>query len=110
MFRKSCHLSAELGHKAYWAIKMLNFDLKVAGKKRALQLCELDELRLEAYESPRIYKERTKKWHDKHILKKRFEEDEKVLLFNSTMKLFPGKLRSRWLRSFQVTEVRPHGA
>ena len=58
---------------------MLNFYLKVADEKGTLQLCELDELRLEAYESSRIYKERTKKWHDKHILKKGFEEGDMVL-------------------------------
>ena len=69
---------------------MLNFDLKVAGEKRALQLHELHKLRLEAYESSHIYKERTKKLRDKHILKKRFEEGDMILLFNSQLKLFKG--------------------
>jgi len=55
-------------HKAYWAINTLNFDLKIAEEWRFLHLTELDELRLEAYDSPQIYKERTKKLHDEHII------------------------------------------
>jgi len=82
----------------------------VAGEKRLLQLSELNELRLEAYESSRIYKERANKWHDKHLIKKRFEEGDMVLLFNSRLKLFPGKLRSQWSGSFQVAKVLPNGA
>jgi len=69
----------------------------------------LDELRLEAYELFRIYKERAKKWHDKHLIKKRFAEGDMVLLFNSKLKLFPGKLRSRWLGPFQMAKVLPNG-
>jgi len=99
-----------LEHKAYWAIKTLNFDLQAAGEKRLLQLSELDELRLEAYENSRVYKERTKKWHNKHLVKKRFEEGDMVLLFNSRLKLFLGKLHSRWSRPFQVTEALANGA
>ncbi|KAJ9128500.1 hypothetical protein P3X46_034947, partial [Hevea brasiliensis] len=99
-----------LEHKAYWAIRAINFDLQAAGHKRLLQLDELEELRLDAYENARIYKERTKKWHDKHIKKKDFKEGDLVLLFNSRLKFFPGKLKSRWSGPFKVVKVFPHGA
>jgi len=79
-------------HKAYWAINTLSFNLKVAGEQKFLQLNELDELRLAAYESSRNYKERTKKWRDKYIMKKRFDKGDIVLLFNLRLRLFPGKL------------------
>ena len=71
-------------------------DIKVACEKRLLQLSELEEFRNEAYENARIYKEKTKAWHDKHIVKKEFEPSQLVLLFNSRLKLFSGKLKSRF--------------
>jgi hypothetical protein len=55
----------ELEHKAYWAIKKFNFDMKQAGDKRKLQLNELEELRHDAYENAKLYKERTKAYHDR---------------------------------------------
>ena len=88
---------------------MLNIDSKVAGEKQMLQLSELDEFHNEAYENARIYKEKTKAWHDKHIIRKEFEAGQRVLLFNFRLKLFPGKLRSRWSEPFTVTQVFPHG-
>ena len=84
-------------------------DSTLAGEKRLLQLSELDEFRNESYENARIYKEKTKAWHDKHIAKKEFEAGQQVLLFNSGLKLFPGKLKSRGSGPFTVTEVFPHG-
>ena len=80
------------------------------GIHRRLQLSELEELRNEAYESSRIYKEKTKAFHDKHILRKSFAIGDKVLLYNSRLHLFPGKLRSRWDGPFIVHNVYPHGA
>ena len=100
----------EIEHKAYWAIKTLNLSYTAIGEKRILDINELEELRLDAYENARIYKERTKKWHDKRISRKEFNEGDVVLLFNSRLKLFPEKLCSRWSGPFKVTKVFPSGA
>ena len=110
IYGKSCHLPIELEHKAYWATRALNFDLIKAGKKRLLQLNELDELRMNAYENVRLYKDRTKLWHKKHLVKGDFHEGEVVLLYNSRLRLFLGKLKSRWSGPFKVVKVYPYGA
>ncbi|KAK9678174.1 hypothetical protein RND81_11G193400 [Saponaria officinalis] len=75
-----------------------------------MQLNELDEFRLHAYDSARMYKERTKKWHDRHLLHKDFKVGDKVLLFNSRLRLFSGKLKSRWSGPFTVIAVNKFGS
>ncbi|KAG7527881.1 Ribonuclease H-like superfamily [Arabidopsis thaliana x Arabidopsis arenosa] len=95
LYGKSCHLPVEVEYKAIWATKLLNLDIKEAQEKRSVDLHELEEIRLEAYESSKVYKERTKAFHDKKISPKDFKAGDQVLLFNSRLKLFPGKLKSR---------------
>ena len=73
-------------------IKHFNFNLKFTGEKRMLQLNGLEEIRWDAYESSKIYKERMKWWHDRFINHHEFQEGDLVMLFNSHLKFFPGKL------------------
>ncbi|XP_023747716.1 uncharacterized protein LOC111895902 [Lactuca sativa] len=110
VFGKPCHLPVELDHRAFWAVKQCNFNIDEAGKHRKLQLQELEELRNDSYENLRIYKEKTKLFHDKSITRKHFEPGHRVLLYHSRLKLFPGKLRSRWIGPFVVLKVFEHGA
>nr|GFA23976.1 reverse transcriptase domain-containing protein [Tanacetum cinerariifolium] len=109
VYGKSCHLPIELEHRAYWALKHVNFDLKTAGDHRKLQLNELSELRDQAYENSMIYKERTKKLHDSKIKNRIFNVSDQVLRFNSRLKIFSGKLKTRWSGPFTITRVFPYG-
>ncbi|XP_031276919.1 uncharacterized protein LOC116135362 [Pistacia vera] len=83
---------------------------EITNEQRTLQLQELEEIYNDAYKSSRIYKEKTKAFHDQLISRKKISIGQKVLLYHSRLKLFPGKLHSRWVGPFIVTNVFPHGA
>ena len=71
---------------------------------------ELKELRNEVYDNAKIDKEKTKKWHDQKIMRREFKAGEQVLLYNSWLKLFPGKLKSRWSGPYTVVTSIPFRA
>lgn len=109
VFGKACHLPVVLDHKAYWATYMLNFDMKLVGKQKILQLNELDEFRMGVFENAKLYKEKTERWHDWPMKEKDFEVGQQVLMRNSRLTLFPRKLRVRWSCPFAVVAVYPYG-
>ncbi|XP_009591469.1 uncharacterized protein [Nicotiana tomentosiformis] len=109
VFGKACYSPVELEHKALWALRQLNLDIEKAGTSRVTELHELDEFRYQAFESTRLYKGRMKMMHDKNIIERNFKPGYMVLLYNSRLRLFPSKLKSRWPGPFRVVETHPTG-
>ena len=109
VYGKPCHLPVELEHKARWEIREMNLDETSSGRQRLIDLKELDEIRMNAYDNAKLYKEKTKKWHDKAIIRREFKVGDQVLLFNSRHKFFPGKLKSNWSGPYDVVQVFPYG-
>nr|GEZ68551.1 reverse transcriptase domain-containing protein [Tanacetum cinerariifolium] len=107
--RKGLSFTTRTRTQSILALKHANFYLKTAGNHRKLQLNELSELRDQAYENSLIYKERLKKLHDAKIKNRIFNVGDQVLLFNSRLKIFSGKLKSRWSGPFTIFEIYTYG-
>ncbi|XP_021986772.1 uncharacterized protein LOC110883282 [Helianthus annuus] len=109
IYRKACHLPVELEHGAYWALRSVNLDMSLAKSKRFHELHELEELRDHACEHTHDYKLRSKELYDRKLKgNKDFKCGDEVLLYNSRLRLFPGKLKSCWLGLFVVKGVFPY--
>ncbi|XP_070054998.1 uncharacterized protein [Nicotiana tomentosiformis] len=84
--------------------------VEIALQQRLAQMNGLEEFRLDAYENARIFKENTKRWHDRLTKPREFQEGYKVLLYNSRLRLFPEKFKSRWTGLYVVKHVSPYDA
>ncbi|XP_076906630.1 uncharacterized protein LOC143562812 [Bidens hawaiensis] len=111
VYGKLCRLPVDLEHRAYWALSFVNLDDTQAAKNKYLLIHEIEEFRDEVYARSWSYKGYIKELHDRKLNKvKEFMCGDRVLVYNSRLKLFPGKLRSRLGGSYKVKDVFPHGA
>ena len=107
--RQSVPSPVEVEYKAWWAIKKLNIDLSRADMKRFLNLNEMEELRNDTYNNSNTTKQRLKKWHDQLVSRKEFQKRQRVLLYDSKLHIFSGKLKSRWIGPFTIQQVHSNG-
>ena len=110
VYGKACHLPVEIEYKAWWAVKKLNLDMGRAGLKRLLDINELENLRNDTSFNSKNAKDRLKKWHDQLIARKNFKQGDQVLLDDSKLQVFLGKLKSRWTGPFIVHQVYLNGS